>query len=63
MDKNDGKKMTQQAKDIIRLTKQMLKGAPDLETEASLRRVFENYIAMKPELDKLTPRMTYRMKY
>ena len=55
--------MTQQAKDIVRLTKAMLKGAPDLETESSLRRIFENYISMKPELEKFEPKMTYRMNY
>ena len=55
--------MTKQAKDIVRLTKAMLKGAPDLESESSLRRIFENYIAMKPQLVKFEPSMTYRMQY
>ena len=55
--------MTQQAKDIVRLTKTILKGAPDLESESSLRRIFENYIAMKPQLIKFEPTITYRMNY
>jgi hypothetical protein len=39
----------------------MLKGAPDLEQESSLRRIFENYIGMADELGKFEPKLTYRM--
>ena len=41
----------------------LLKGVPDFDTEASVRRMFENYIAMKPDLTKFEPKMIYRMKY
>jgi hypothetical protein len=55
--------MTKQAKDIVKLSKQLLEGATDLQSENSMRRIFKNYIAMAPKLRKFEPVMTYRMKY
>ena len=55
--------MTQQAKDIVRLTKTLLKGVPDFETESSVRRMFENYKEMIPELKNFEPQFIYRTNY
>ena len=55
--------MTQHAKEIVRLAKMILDGAPDLTSEGSLKRILKNYIAMKPELDAFAPKMKYRMSY
>ena len=59
----DDQNMTQQAKDIVRLTKTLLKGVPDFETESSVRRMFENYKEMIPELKKFEPQFIYRTNY
>ena len=55
--------MTQQAKDIVKLSKELLKGVSDLQSEASMRKIFKNYSAMIPKLVKFEPKMRYRMKY
>ena len=55
--------MTQQAKDIVRLSKELLKGVPDLQSESSMRKIFKNYTKMLPKLTKFEPKMRYRMKY
>ena len=55
--------ITQHAKDIYRLTKKLLKGTNGFADEPSLRRVCDNYLAMKDELQKFEPKMRYRLKY
>ena len=55
--------MTHHAKEIVRLAKMILDGAPDLTSMSSLKRILKNYIAMKSELEAFAPKIKYRMSY
>ena len=62
-EKQDDENMTHHAKEIVRLAKMILDGAPDLTSMNSLKRILKNYIAMKSELEAFAPKMRYRMSY
>ena len=62
-EKQDDENMTHHAKEIVRLAKMILNGAPDLTSMSSLKRILKNYIAMKSELEAFAPKMKYRMSY
>ena len=55
--------MTQHAKEIVRLAKMILEGAPDLTSPGALKRILKNYVEMKDELEAFAPKMKYRMSY
>ena len=55
--------MTDYAKLLVKLAKDLFKGVPDLHTECSVRQLFKNFVAMKPGLQELDPRIIYRSKY
>ena len=55
--------MSQSAKDVVKLAKMLFEGAPEMESEASQRRIFNNYMKMRDELVKHEPKLTYRQNY
>ena len=55
--------MSSHAKRIVYFAQILFEGAPDMNCEDSQRRIFDNYMKMRQELQSFEPKMTYRMKY